>query len=201
MSRVEPQEELQVRERLRALRVDPPVGDFEAALHRRLAAAGPPDEPGLWQRLREATSGAAWLWPLAGVVAGLMVVLAFSLRPAPVAPVGIPVAGRLEPAAPEAPPTEVPASKVAIVRLNLTTEVAAANAEIQVNLPDGLVFWSHGEALAQRSFSWTQALATGDNDIPIAIRGQRPGRYRVAVTARTGSEQVQDEVVLEVTNG
>jgi len=200
MSSPVPEDETEVRDSLRALRVDPPPGDFEASLHRLLAAAGPPDEPGLWDRIRHGSWQRPWLWPTVGVAAGLVIVLAldFSQTSVPTAPVKM---ARYDSSIFEGPATEMPASKVAIVRLNLTTEVAADSAEIRVNLPDGLVFWSHGEALAQRSFSWTQALAAGENEIPIAIRGQRPGRYHVAVTAQTGNEEVQDEVILEVTNG
>lgn len=199
------QDEAQLRERLRALRVDPPPGDFEATLHRKLAQAGPPEEPGLWERLRTRVRPGPWLWPALGVAAGVVLVLSGALlRRGATGPAREPpkLATRdvLPPPEDEAT-TLVPASKVAMIRMNLTAEVATDNAEIRVSLPDGLVFWSHGEALAQRSFSWNQALAAGDNDIPIAIRGQRPGRYRVTVTARAGSTRVEDEVVLEVTKG
>ena len=37
--------------------------------------------------------------------------------------------------------------------------------------------------------------------IPIAVRGQRPGRYRIAVDAHIGGQLVEDEVFLEVTGG
>lgn len=196
MSPLPPEDEAQLRERLRSLRVDPPPGDFAAALHRKLVEAGPPDPEPWWRRLFQARWSPA-LWPALGAAAGALVVIVVGLRQhnptVPPTPPGMAQAAT--------PATEVPASKVAIVRLNLTTEVAANNAEIRISLPEGLVFWSEGEALAQRSFTWTQALAAGDNAIPIAVRGERPGRYKVTVSARTGNEQVEDEVLLEVTSG
>jgi hypothetical protein len=93
------------------------------------------------------------------------------------------------------------AAQVAVVRLNLTAEVAVAAAELRVRLPEGLVFWSDGRALSDRSLAWTQPLSAGDNDIPIPVRGQRPGTYRVAFTAKVGDDEIQDEVLLEVVDG
>jgi hypothetical protein len=75
------------------------------------------------------------------------------------------------------------------------------SARIRVSLPQGLVFWSDGKALPQPALEWTQPLAAGDNDIPIAVRGERPGRYRMTVSALVGGERVEHEVLLEVTAG
>ena len=74
-------------------------------------------------------------------------------------------------------------------------------ARIRVSLPAGLSFWSEGRELAQRDFEWTQPLSTGDNEIPIAVRGQRPGRYRIGVETRIGNERIEDEIMIEVTGG
>ncbi len=93
---------------------------------------------------------------------------------------------------------EFPATKVAMVRINLSAEAAVQSAQIQVTLPEGLVFWADGQELAQRSFSWSQPLKAGDNDIPIAVRGLRAGHYRMTVTAKMGNAQVEDDVLLEV---
>ena len=95
----------------------------------------------------------------------------------------------------------VPATKVAMVRLDLSVDVAIASADIRVTLPDGLVFWSRGEALADRSFEWSQPLAAGRNEIPIAVRGQHPGRYHVTVTARVGDDWISHDVPLDVVDG
>ena len=169
-----------VRERLRELRVDPPDGGFSAALHRKLVAAGEP-VPSPWWR-RPFAGPQRWLWPAFGALAGVAVFVLLSHKP-----------GR------EA--TILPATKVAVVRVNLSSEVAVQSAQIRVTLPDGLVFWADGQELPQRSFEWTQPLEKGDNDIPIAVRGLKPGEYRMTVTAKIGGEDVEDEVLLEVTSG
>lgn len=178
-------------EALRALRVDPPPGAFEAGLRRRLVAAGRPASPGALRR------AAAWFtarprlaWPAAGLAAGCAAFLALAV-------VRGPAPGRLVADV----STVVPSSKVAIIRLDLTAEVAVARAEVEVRLPEGLVFWSEGSALAQRSFQWTQALSAGRNEIPIPVRGERPGRYKVWVRARIGDERVEHEIPLEVVRG
>jgi len=183
-----------LQERLRALRVDPPDGGFALALHRRLVAAGTPKEQGLWQRLRAAAASRPHLlWPAAGLAAALAAFVALGLirAPAPLAPALI---GR--PAT-----TEVPSTKVAMIRLDLTADVAVPDAAIEVRLPEGLVFWSDGKELAQRTFEWTQPLAAGGNEIPIAVRGLRPGHYQVVVKARIGDEGLEDTIPLEVVDG
>jgi len=174
-------------DRLRALRVDPLDDGFQASLHRRLAAAGPPDAPGLWWRLREALAGRHLLWPAAGAAAfAALLLLALATRP-----------GLLSPPA----DARVPATRVAMVRINLSADVAVASADIRVSLPPGLVFWANGQALPDRSFAWSQPLQAGGNDIPIAVRGERPGRYRMTVVARIGAAQLEHEVTLEVVDG
>jgi hypothetical protein len=173
--------------RLRDLREDPPDDGFEAALHRRLAAAGAPRAPPLWRKLpsmrflRLSVAGAAAV----ALAAGLVI-----LRRGP---------GVHSPRQPVE--TELPATKVAMVRVNLSAEVEVADAKIRVELPEGLAFWSDGEELHQRQFEWTQSLRAGDNEIPIAVRGLKPGRYRMTVSALIGSERVEDEVLLVVVDG
>jgi len=183
----------EVRARLRALRSDLAEGDFRARLRAKLVADGPPQSRSLGQRLLSPLRGARWLWPAAGVAAGVATFLALSMlrmagpRPAPVD------AGSLV--------TRLPATRVALVRLNLTADAAVELAHIRITLPPELSFWADGEALGDRSFEWTQPLRRGDNEIPIAVRGQRPGRYRIAVTAHFGDAKVEDEVVLDVVDG
>jgi hypothetical protein len=173
--------------RLRALREDPPDGGFDAALHRRLSQAGAPLPLPLWRRLPELR----FFWPsLGGAVAMAALVALFLSRSAPVTQ-----PWELRPA------TRLPATKVAMVRVNLSAEVEVADAHIRVELPEGLAFWSDGEEVNQRHFEWTQALRAGDNEIPIAVRGLRPGRYRMTVSALIGSERVEDEVLLQVVDG
>jgi hypothetical protein len=174
--------------RLRALREDPPDHGFEAALHRKLAEAGVPAPLPFWRRLPEVRLLVPSL--AAGFALAAAAVLFFGFfrtRPA--------VHSR------DAVETELPATKVAVVRVNLSAEVEVADAQIRVELPEGLAFWSDGEELRQKRFEWTQSLRAGDNEIPIAVRGLRPGRYRMTVSALIGSERVEDEVFLQVVDG
>jgi hypothetical protein len=189
------QEDRALQARLRGLREDPPGGlEFQAALHRKLVAAGEPEGASLWERLRRR---GPVLWPALGVAAGLAVFLIFSSRGQPVAPVA------QAPAAEELPEASavVPASKVALIKLNFTAEVAVESADFEVTLPAGLSFWADGEELPIRSFQWTQALDAGNNEVPIAVRGKQPGRYRLEAVARVGEQLLRHEVVIEVSEG
>ncbi len=195
MSRPDDIQEERVRERLRALRVEPADDGFATSLRQRLVAAGPPAEPQPWfRRWPSALALRRWAWPAAGVAAGLAVFLAVSAIQEHRVP------GRRA-SGDQTTVVEVPSSSVALVRVNLSAEVAVASADLQVSLPPGLVFWSEGQALAQRTFEWQQPLAAGVNEIPIAVRGERPGRYTLRITARIGSTVVEHEVPLEVTSG
>jgi len=186
-------EDRDLRDRLRGLRVDPPDGDFQASLRRRLLAAGPPLVPTPWQRLGPRLERPRRVvWPVAGIAAGVLAFFALArLHAQRVLPDGQPP-GYV---------TLLPATKVAVVHLNLSASVAVESAHILVTLPPELAFWVNGQELPQRAFEWTQPLTLGDNEIPIAVRGQRPGRYRIAVSARIGDERVVDEVFLEVVGG
>ncbi len=96
------------------------------------------------------------------------------------------------------PVHRVPADKTAVIRINFATEVAVGNVTFDVSLPEGLSFWSGGEKLAMRSFRWQGHLVAGDNPIPIAVRGDRPGRYRVRAAAEVDGARIEHDVVLEV---
>jgi hypothetical protein len=181
-----------VRARLAALRTDLPEGDFHASLRRRLVAAGPPVNPSPWRRLAGLFQARQVFWPALGLAAGVAAFLVLaSPTPGPTPP-GSEVARLV---------TRLPASQVAVVRLTLSADGPVDAARIRVSLPPGLSFWAEGRELAQRDFEWTQALATGDNEIPIAVRGQRPGRYRIGVETRIGGERIDDEIMIEVTGG
>jgi hypothetical protein len=178
-----------LRDQLRELRVDAPDGGFSASLHRRLVAAGTPEVPGLWRRFWPAVRAEPRvLWPAVGLAAGLSVFL---------------VLGQVREYAHHggAVVSQLPATKVAVVRVNLSAEVAVESAHIRISLPDGIFFWADGEELPQRTLEWSQPLRAGDNDIPIAVRGQKPGRYRLTVSTRIGEQRIDDEVLLEVVEG
>jgi hypothetical protein len=191
-------EDSELRARLGALRDDAPGPGFQSALHRKLVAAGPPEPGPGWDRVRWFFQHRpAVVWPSVGIAAGVAAFLVLSAMQEPPAP---PSVARVEtPVA--APGTQVPVSKVAVIKLDFTVDVAVEQADFQVSLPEGLSFWADGEELPLRSFQWTQALSAGSNVIPIAVRGAKPGRYRVTAEARAGDQRIEHDVVLEVTDG
>lgn len=178
-----------LRRRLEALRIDAPDDGFRATLHRRLVEAGTPAAPSAWARLAEALRAPGLRWPALGAAAGLAAALLVA-APALRAPAGAPAGG-----------TVLPSTRVAVVRLNLAADAPVDAAHIRVSLPPGLAFWADGQALASRELSWSQPLEPGDNEIPIAVRGQQPGRYRIGVAADVGGQRIQEEILLEVTGG
>jgi hypothetical protein len=199
MSELEPAEERALRERLAALREEPPELGFQASLHRQLVAAGPPEPAPGWDRVRWfLRRSAPVLWPAVGVAAG---VAAFLILSAVQTPPAAPQESAAVAQPLETPGTAVPASKVAVIKLDFTADVAVAEADFQVSLPEGLSFWADGEDLPLRSFQWTQPLNAGSNVIPIAVRGHKPGRYLVTAMARAGDQKIEHDVVLEVTDG
>ena len=199
MTESEESQERALRERLSALREEPAGVDFQASLHRRLVAAGPPEPAPGWDRVRWLfRRNAPWLWPVLGVAAGLLTFLVLSTLQQPPTPPALATEASRRLAEPG---TQVPVSKVAVIKLDFTADVAVEQADFQVSLPEGLSFWADGRELELRSFEWTQPLNAGSNVIPIAVRGQKPGRYRVTAQARTGDQRIEHEVVLEVTAG
>jgi hypothetical protein len=193
-------------ERLRALRVDRPAGDFSARLHLRLQEAGSPERPGLLVRLAALARGRrGWLWPVSGVLAGaasfaLVAALSGSPgRPAPAAPPAE-VASTTVTRGEVLPTFVVPPAKVAVIKLAFAADVDVEDVTFEVTLPEGLAFWSRGQALPERSFRWPGRLSAGENLFPVAVRGERPGRYRVRARAEVAgqSEAVEHEIWLEV---
>ncbi|HVR63260.1 MAG TPA: hypothetical protein VMU50_15260 [Polyangia bacterium] len=191
-----------VRRLLRGLRVDPADGGFREALHRRLGAEAPPARRGLGAAARAAF--ARWpglLWPATGVLSGAAAFAILMALRTPVVPQAAPVAAPAAATVAEAETETIhrlPADKTAVIRINFATEVAVDNVTFDVTLPEGLSFWSQGQKLAFRSFRWQGQLSAGDNPIPIAVRGDRPGRYRVRAAAEVAGARIEHEVVLEV---
>jgi hypothetical protein len=194
--------------RLRALRVDPPASGFDARLHLRLAQAGSPPLPGLRHRVGGWLQGRrGWLWPISGVAAGAATFAIFAWTQAgPLAT----LPGRGDPPAAiargDVPPTfVVPPARVAVIKLAFSADVDVEDVTFEVTLPEGLAFWSRGQALAERSFRWPGRLSAGENLFPVAVRGERPGRYRVKARAElppgggnTAGAVVEHEIWLEV---
>jgi hypothetical protein len=193
----QPADEEQMLEALRELRVDPPAEPFGAALHRRLAAAGAPPVPSWLARLRAGlVRRPALLWPAAGVLCGVLAFVVMGRLRGVDRPDRIPVA-----TGDVAPTYRVPTSKVAVIKLNFAASVDVADVDFEVELPEGLYFWSGGQKLAERVFRWPGELRAGDNLIPVAVRGERPGLFRVKARAVAAGETVEHEILLDVKGG
>ncbi len=198
------QRDEKLRAKLRALAVDPPENGFRASLHRRLVAEAPPPAPGWWARVQEWVSNRRlWLWPAGGLAAGVgvyaLLVLAFGnplQTPAPSPSAPKPLAEISS--GPVPPSFQVPSSKVAVIKLAFAAEVAVEDVTFEVKLPEGLSFWSGGQRLDDRSFRWLGRLEAGENIIPIAVRGDRPGRYPVLASVEVGGRVLEQRVVMDV---
>jgi hypothetical protein len=199
-----------------------PNDAFAAQLHRRLAQAGKPREPSriaaLLGFLRErplvlgvtagALSGVA-AFVLSAAVArdgersGRELMAAADGRATPAQSTAQVALACPEPTAPigalaSAEVFVVPVGKVAMVQLHFAVDRAVEQAEFSVLLPEGLAFFSEGRALTERAFHWQAPLAQGDNEVPIAVLGARPGKHRLAATATIAGEVVVHEIVLDV---
>lgn len=195
-------EEAEMLRALRDLRVDPPGSEaFASSLHLRLAQAGPPPSPSWLARLG-ATLGRrpAVLWPAVGTLCGVLAFVVLGQVRRPETPL---TRAEREPTAmgDVAPTYRVPSSKVAVIKLNFAASVDVADVDFEVELPEGLAFWSGGRKLPDRVFRWPGELHAGDNLIPVAVRGERPGLYRVKARALVGGELLQHDVVLDVRGG
>lgn len=187
-------------ERLRALRSDAADGNFRAALHRKLVAAGAPPQPMAMHRLANwIRERAPWFWPLTGLATGLATFgLVTLLHGTPHTAQATGALAVAEKQGEVKPRYTVPSSKVAVIRLSFSAAVDIEDVNFEVKLPDGLSFWNRGERLAERSFRWPGRLEAGENQIPIAVRGEKPGLYHVTARAEVDGEVVEQEILLEV---
>jgi anti-sigma factor RsiW len=166
---------------------EPLPAGFSLSLHQALVAAGPPrrswlDSVRAAVALRPITFAASAA-ALAAMLAtgGTMLLVHRAHQPAQVAAY------------------QVPASKLALVKIDFVAEQAIEDVAFEITLPDGLRFVSGGEELAERTFRFQGKLAAGSNPIPIAVKGPRAGRYKVIAHAIGPAIDVTHEVVLEVT--
>jgi len=166
---------------------EPMPEGFSLALHQALVAAGPPKRSWLDGvraaiAMRPVTFAAAAA-ALAAMLAtgGTIALLHRAHAPATVASY------------------QVPASKVALVKIDFVAEKAIDDVAFEITLPDGLRFVGGGTELAERTFRFQGKLAAGSNPIPVAVKGPRAGRYKVIAHAIGPSLDVTQEVVLEVT--
>jgi hypothetical protein len=171
---------------------EPLPSGFSASLHRALAVAGRPLPASPWARLGEWLPARPALLATAAAVV-LLLAAALLLR----APGGGAAVAR----GPVDPVFQVPHSRVAMVRIDFVVDQAVDDVEFVVVLPSGLSFVSEGQVLPDREFRWRGRLEPGSNLVPVAVRGERAGRYVVAARVRGGEVNAEHKVVLEVTRG
>jgi hypothetical protein len=173
------------------------VPPWQAELRRRLSQQPPPSPSlsvRLWQVLERLGLDSAPRLGLAAAGLGLLLIAV---------PLGLRTRG--EPAAAVFVPDEqiaasfrVPSQRIAVVQLDFVADDAVADVQFEVTLPSGLAFIDAGRPLLERTLSWRGSLATGSNPIPLAVRGDRPGRYRVVALARGSGIEVRHNILLEV---
>lgn len=168
---------------------------YDEALHRKLVAAPAPAPAGMLARLRAsfAWNRMAWATVGAAAAAGVAFAVVELKRPQAAAPEAIA-------AGPIAPTFRVPASKLAVVKIDFVAEQAVSDVEFAVVLPDGLRFVSGGRELPDREFRWHAPLSQGSNAIPVAVRGAKRGVFRIEARALGNGVDAKQMVQLEVTS-
>ena len=199
--------------KLAALRVNKPQDRFMSSLHLRLVAQGPLQPQGVRARLTAwIAAHPAFGWPALGAATGVAAFcILFTFFPSVSRTSGGTVSSQIVKnftiVKPETLPTapaevvatySVPAEKVALIKINFTADVSIQDVTFEVSLPPGLVFWSQGEVLAEQVFRWPGTLDAGDNVVPVAVRGSKPGLYRVKAKAEMFGQVIEHEVVLQV---
>jgi hypothetical protein len=172
--------------------------DFRAALHRRLAATPPPARPlqaRLWAVLERLGMDSG---PRLGVAAAVGLLGVLLLSPLPPRRSTDGGAAAYLPDQEVAAAFRVPSRRVAVVHLDFVADVPLDDVEFEVTLPTGLNFVDAGQPVAEHTLQWRGSLALGRNPIPLAVRGVKPGRYRVTAQARGSGIAVRHDILLEV---
>lgn len=171
--------------------------DFQRKLHARLLAEPPPKRPILtrlwWSLERLGLDSGPRL--LAGATLSIAIVL---LLVVPLRQKGESTARVFVPEETVAASFRIPSQRVAVVQLDFVADVSVDDVEFEVSLPGELEFVDGGQAIPERHIAWHGSLSVGSNPVPVAIRGVRPGRYRVTAHAKGRDITVRHEVLLEV---
>jgi hypothetical protein len=166
---------------------EPLPDGFAAELHAQLLAAGPPPASML-NRVRRVLAARPLASMAAAMALAACLAIGVTLRVTRTAPA---TAGDTH---------RVPQSKIALVKVDFVADAPVDDVAFEVLLPDGLRFYSRGEALPEHSFQWHGKLVAGSNPIPIAVKGERPGTYHVIAHATGPDLDVVQDVIIEVTS-
>jgi hypothetical protein len=171
--------------------------DFQRALHEKLRAEPPPRLPlttRLWWFLeRFGFDSTPRLMAGAALAVTLIALLLVPLRQR-----GEATARVFVPEETVAASFRIPSQRVAVVQLDFVADVSVDDVEFEVSLPGELEFVDGGAAIPDRQIAWKGSLSVGSNPVPVAVRGIRPGRYRVTALAKGRDVTVRHEVLLEV---
>lgn len=182
----------------------PPPG-FAAGLHRRLASE-PAPRPALLARLWQLAatlhldSSPRLVLAAVSVVVLLALPLALRGRDPRGSSTGAGTTGQARDAAEHevAAAFRVPAQRTAVLRFDFVADVEVPDVEFEVTLPSDLFFIDGSEPVPEKRLVWRGSLSSGSNPIPLAVRGSKPGRYRVTAHARGTGVDVQHDILLEV---
>lgn len=171
--------------------------DFQRTLHEKLRAEAPPKltiGTRLWWFLeRFGFDSTPRLIASAAIALALIALILVPLRQR-----GEATARVFVPEQTVAASFRIPSHRVAVVQLDFVADVSVDDVEFEVSLPGELEFVDGGQAIPERQIAWKGSLSVGSNPVPVAVRGIRPGRYRVTAHAKGRDVTVSHEVLLEV---
>jgi hypothetical protein len=171
--------------------------DFHAELHAKLVLEPPPSIPfatRLWRRLEPMGLDSGRRLGFAATMVAACFLLTFAtlrFRGENRAVLFLPDEG-------VAASFRIPNHRVAVVQLDFVADQTVSEVDFEISLPKELEFVDGGEPISERKLTWRGSLSAGSNPIPVAVRGLRPGQYRVVAQARGKNISVLHEVVLEV---
>jgi len=159
---------------------------FAESLHLRLAEDA-------WER-RNVQDRGAWSWIFRSAIgmaaAAVVLVAVFSVLPDRDTGLAGSETAAQELVGTDADATHIPADRFAVVKITLDVEQVEDEAQIEVNLPEGVVFVGEGgNPVAQKSMQWTEPLEKGSHEIKVLVQGTRPGRG--VIKARAMTEKVE----------
>ncbi|MBL9003190.1 MAG: zf-HC2 domain-containing protein [Myxococcales bacterium] len=188
---------------------EPLPAHFRVALHRRLAQTPPPSPTltaRLWRLAESLRIDSAPRLLLVGAAAVLLIAVPVGWRERGPAGGGS-IAANGGPASSGSPSSaeqevaasfRVPAQRTAVLRFDFVADVEVPDVEFEVTLPSELFFVDGAEPVPEKRLVWRGSLSSGSNPIPLAVRGSKPGRYRVTAHARGEGVDVKHDILLEV---